>query len=263
MHSEINPGSASIASPSRDILPESDELAIEHRPIASRGHLVIFLAIQLAVAINGYYGVSRLAAIHDPAAFQFRLRCTYLFGIGFEWFQVLFVLYGLRKSQTSITALIGGRWNSIWAAVKDVLLGLAFWLLWVVVLIVLVVALQPHQTKAPNYYAVLPRTTIDVTLWIAISLSAGFCEELAFRGYLQRQFLALTKDQSHAVVAQALVFGLGHAYQGLFNMMAIAVEGLLFGWLVARRKSLRPGMIAHAWQDALIGVVFFVMYRRL
>jgi CAAX protease family protein len=261
MHSQINPGSAPIVSASSDFPPEPDELAIEHRPIASRSHLVIFLAIQLAVAINAYYGVSRLAAVHDPAAFQFRLRCTYLFGIGFEWFQILFVLYGLRKTQTSITSLIGGRWNSIWAVVKDLLLGLAFLLLWIVASIVLVVAFQPQRTEAPSYIAVLPRTTIDVILWIVISLSAGFCEELVFRGYLQRQFLALTKDRSHAVVAQALVFGLGHAYQGLFNMVAISVEGMLLGWLVARRKSLRPGMIAHVWQDALIGVMFFAMNR--
>ena len=262
MDSEINHGSDSTTVASRVAQPEIDELAIEQLPIASRRHLAVLLTIQSAIAINGSLGVSRLTTIRDPTAFQFYLRCSYLFGIGLAWFQVFFVVYGLRKTQTSISSLIGSRWNSTWAVVKDVLLGVAFWLLWIVVLIVLVIAFQPHHAKTPSYIALLPRTTIDVGLWFAISLSAGFCEELVFRGYLQRQFLALTKNQSYAVIGQAIVFGLGHAYQGSFNMMAISVEGILLGWLAARRKSLRPGMIAHAWQDAVIGAMFFAMNHK-
>jgi membrane protease YdiL (CAAX protease family) len=254
--------SAQEQSSPREATPNTIALDGKHVPIASRSHLAILLTIQAAIALNGSLGVSRLAAIRDPAAFQFYLRCSYLFGIGLAWFQVFFVVYGLRKTQTSISSLIGGRWNSTWAVVKDFLLGVAFWLLWMVVLTVLVIAFQPHHAKTPSYIALLPRTTIDIGLWLAISLSAGFCEEIVFRGYLQRQFLALTKNQSYAVIGQAIVFGLGHAYQGPFNMMAISVEGILLGWLAARRKSLRPGMIAHAWQDAIIGVLFFAMNHK-
>ena len=82
-----------------------------------------------------------------------------------------------------------------------------------------------------------------------VALSAGFCEELVFRGYFQRQFHALTGSAAAAVGLQALVFGVGHFYEGAWAVAQITAYGLLFGLLAAWRKSLRPGMLAHAWSD--------------
>jgi hypothetical protein len=41
----------------------------------------------------------------------------------------------------------------------------------------------------------------------------------------------------------------------------IAVFGSLFGILAYWRKSTRPGMIAHAWQVAVIGIVGGLTHR--
>ena len=57
-------------------------------------------------------------------------------------------------------------------------------------------------------------------------------------------------------LGQAAIFGLSHGYQGAKPMLVIAVYGLLFGLLAQLRGSLRPGMIAHAWQDVFSGVLF-------
>lgn len=54
-----------------------------------------------------------------------------------------------------------------------------------------------------------------MSLWIVMALSAGFCEELIFRGYLQRQISDLTDSAVAAVLLQALLFGLAHGYQGI------------------------------------------------
>jgi uncharacterized protein len=35
----------------------------------------------------------------------------------------------------------------------------------------------------------------------------------------------------------------------------IGLYGAMFGILAHRRGSVRPGMIAHAWQDSLVGVL--------
>lgn len=53
-----------------------------------------------------------------------------------------------------------------------------------------------------------------IFLWLLVSLAAGFCEELVFRGYLQRQFHAATGSIAAAVALPAIVFGLVHTYQG-------------------------------------------------
>jgi len=50
-------------------------------------------------------------------------------------------------------------------------------------------------------------------------------------------------------VAQGVLFGVGHWYQGGKMVIVITVLGVLFGIFAQWRKSLRPGMIAHAWGD--------------
>ena len=91
-------------------------------------------------------------------------------------------------------------------------------------------------------------------LWIAVSVSAGICEELAFRGYFQRQFAALARSRSIALFAQGALFGISHGYQGIEACVRIALFGLLFGVLALWRSSLRPGMVAHAWGDIASGI---------
>jgi membrane protease YdiL (CAAX protease family) len=85
-----------------------------------------------------------------------------------------------------------------------------------------------------------------------MSMTAGFCEELVFRGYFQKQFLALTRSAAFAVLAQAVLFGICHWYQGVKQVILISALGALYGILAQWRKSLRPGMISHAWSDVLV-----------
>ena len=61
-----------------------------------------------------------------------------------------------------------------------------------------------------------------------------------------------------AVVLQAVVFGLGHAYQGWKQVIVITVLGGLYGALVAWRGDLRASMMAHAWSDVFEGYLRFL-----
>jgi uncharacterized protein len=102
----------------------------------------------------------------------------------------------------------------------------------------------------------LPQGILESLAWLPLALSAGFCEELAFRGYLQKQFQAITGSAGWAILIQALVFGMGHLYEGVAQVARIVLFGVLFGLLALWRKNLRPGMIAHAWSD-IFGVIIF------
>jgi hypothetical protein len=53
---------------------------------------------------------------------------------------------------------------------------------------------------------------------------------------------------------QAVLFGMGHGYQGMQAMAKIAVFGAMFGVLAIWRQSLRPGIITHAFGDILSGI---------
>jgi membrane protease YdiL (CAAX protease family) len=100
-----------------------------------------------------------------------------------------------------------------------------------------------------------PHRGIELTLWTALSVTAGICEETIFRGYLQRQFMALTKSAPDGILLSAATFGAAHAYQGLRMVILIGLYGAMFGILACWRGSVHPGMIAHAWQDSLNGVL--------
>jgi membrane protease YdiL (CAAX protease family) len=63
------------------------------------------------------------------------------------------------------------------------------------------------------------------------------------------------------VIGQGVVFGVMHAYQGLNSIVAISILGMLFGGLAAWRKTLRVGMVAHAWQDVWSGWLSRVIVR--
>ncbi len=108
---------------------------------------------------------------------------------------------------------------------------------------------------AHNMQFMLPQGIVEMTVWAALSVTAGICEETIFRGYLQRQFTAITKSAPAGIVISAIAFGAAHGYQGFRFAILISLFGAMFGILAYWRRSVRPGMIAHAWQDTLGGVV--------
>jgi membrane protease YdiL (CAAX protease family) len=140
---------------------------------------------------------------------------------------------------------------------RDIGIAFGFWivawiLLWILGWLLRIAALGRNVSM-------LPHRGIELTLWIALSVTAGICEETIFRGYLQRQFMALTKSAPAGIVLAAVTFGAAHAYQGFRMTILIALYGAMFGILAYWRASVRPGMIAHAWQDSLNGVLGTVM----
>ena len=85
---------------------------------------------------------------------------------------------------------------------------------------------------------------------------AAFGEELVFRILLLRGIaFALGNSRSSfgiALVAQAVLFGLVHAYQGPAGIVGAAVNGLVFGGLtLAARGSIWPAAIAHGSSNTI------------
>jgi uncharacterized protein len=69
----------------------------------------------------------------------------------------------------------------------------------------------------------------------------------------------MTRNSAAAVILQAILFGISHGYQGFRAIIMIILFGFLFGILALWRKSLRPGMILHAWSDIYAGYLFQFM----
>lgn len=110
----------------------------------------------------------------------------------------------------------------------------------------------------PGEIAMLvPEDPAGRVVWVAVSFTAGFCEETAFRGYLMTRLRLLFKLQNWVLptLISAVVFGACHAYQGLPGFILISVYGLMFALLYIRTGTLWPCIIAHSLQD--LGALFF------
>jgi CAAX protease family protein len=239
-----------------DSTSDSQELsARSNQPLATPLHTLILFFVVAAWAVWGLVMSNHQRAIPHPHRVS-----GYLLTMVWEWGVFAFVYFGVRRRGVTMRQLIGGRWSTPVEFLKDLGVSAIFWFVALAVLALTARALH-LQSPGQNVRFLLPQTRLELFLWILLSTTAGICEETIFRGYLQKQLFAWLKSAPLAVVISALAFGAGHIYQGAKSATVIVVYGLLFGILAEWRKSLRPGMMTHAWHDAITGVAVSLMRK--
>jgi uncharacterized protein len=202
---------------------------------------------------------SRRAHLNSMAAHHFR---RYLSGIAAEWVLFLLVWWGLWMKRVPLREILGFR-RGLRAWGDDLAAAGIFWIISLFVLACIGILAQVLHLSAPQktLAAMAPRSAEEMLLWIALSCSAGIAEEFAFRGYLLRQFAAPAHALWLGVIGSSLIFGIAHAYEGAAGMVAIGVYGALFCGLAILRRTLRPGMIAHAWHDIFSGAMLALAHH--
>jgi len=223
------------------------------RPVAPYWHMGILLAVLALITIGGSV-FQHQGGTGSDSSHPSRIP-LYLSLIAAEWGLFRFAVKGSGMSGTTLAQLIGFNWKQIRGLPLDFLLGVALWGAWE--LLEMTWANLFGAGNAASIQSLLPRAPIEIALWIAVSISAGICEEVAFRGYCQRQFAALTRSRWLGLLLQALVFGVAHGYQGYQSCIRIVLYGVSLGLLAFWRKSLRPGMLGHACADIVAGVFGF------
>lgn len=226
------------------------------RQIASWGKLVGFLLIGAGVTAYGIYLQLASTGSGGAAAGQFASHSQaipiYLGAIFMDCALLYYCWVAVHKYGGNMETLSGGQWTSWKAVAADLAIVVPFWVLWEAAAygVHWLLDLRLLGTVAAKSVAsLLPQSLLEIVLWIATSITAGICEEIAFRGFLQRQLHALSGNIVVAVLLQGLVFGLFHSYQGWRNVIVISVLGVLYGALAAWRRNLRANIIAHAWSD--------------
>ena len=123
------------------------------------------------------------------------------------------------------------------------------------------------QMHIPIYYAFTPRG-FHLVAALALGITAGFCEEVLFRGFLMTEFASAGYGKIAQVILPGVAFGfahLGYSVHGIMAAIGIMVPTALLGmmWGVAYllgQRGLVPCIVAHFLNDstALPWIIFFL-----
>lgn len=122
-------------------------------------------------------------------------------------------------------------------------------------LAVLVLGRLVRVAETPMMRRLIPVTPVEKLSFGALSLTAGFAEELVFRGFLLWALLLASGSAAFAVVVSSIVFGILHAYQDVGGAARAAVLGAILATPVLATGSVLPSMVAHAAIDLTSGLV--------
>jgi membrane protease YdiL (CAAX protease family) len=226
------------------------------RLIAPWWHTGLMVALIAATSVMGSLHSSKKSmGVHHLANYGITLV--------WEWLLAGFALWGTRLKKTPLRYLLGERRQGFREFLIDLGAAGFFWILSLMVLATLALLLRLlHLENAEKQISQLaPSTFGEGALWIALSLSAGICEEFIFRGYFQQQFARASGRLWLGVLVSSLLFGSAHGYEGIAGMVMITAYGALFSVLAIQRGSLRAGMIAHAWHDSITGIALWILKR--
>lgn len=261
-----DPATASPIPPESISVPASPIGPPEKRLLAPVWHTILIVVIMLG---NSYFTAKFMASQRTgghSAAKAGPPTMDYLLTIALELFLLLLVWVGVKLKKRTLRELIGGKWSTPEDFLIDVGVAFGFWLVSIAILAGLAYALGQVNAAGINdmkqrLAGLVPRSGAELAIFVSLSVIAGFVEEIIFRGYLQQQIGALAGNIYIGLIVSALIFGAGHGYEGVRNMIRIFVFGALFGFLALWRKSLRPGMIAHAFQDGLSGLLTYFLSK--
>lgn len=98
----------------------------------------------------------------------------------------------------------------------------------------------------------LPHNRREYRYFAFVSVTAGIVEELVYRGFVI-WYLSLFMPLAAAIVASSVLFGLGHAYQGVGGVVRTGLAGLILGVYYVFTGSIWLPMLAHALADVIQG----------
>lgn len=223
----------------------ADSVGQHRKGIAPVWHTCFLIAFIVVLAIGG--------VIYHPSSPP-RAVPFYLGAIAFEWLLFVYIWWGLQFRQYPLSSLIN-RGRITWPQ-RDLVYGIGLWIIWYAIEGLVEIGLTAaHVIKSGSPGTVFPHGPVQITLWITMAASSGFCEEIAFRGYLLQQFSRWTGSVIIGIILQAILFGIGHTYLGARQVILIISSGALLGIFAAWLRNIRPLMVTHAWADIFGGII--------
>jgi membrane protease YdiL (CAAX protease family) len=223
-------------------MPNDNETSGNSGPLLRRERLVevsVFLFLIVPSMILSLFAVKQGSLGFGLVAISTILRDLALVGL------VSFFLWRNREP----IGRIGWKRKDSW---NDAALGVALFVPLFVGAGYLDAALRALGFSAPS--TPLPslmagRGAGELALGVILVVVIAVAEETIFRGYLILRFREVTGSTTTAVLLSALVFSIGHGYEGTAGVITVGVMGIVFAAVYLWRGSLVAPIVMHFLQD--------------
>jgi membrane protease YdiL (CAAX protease family) len=159
-----------------------------------------------------------------------------------HWLSAATVLLLLRRAGASLAQLglrVSGK-RALVLAGKLVIVG---------VVVVAVRELAGYAAARPHALAFFPRGFAENLFFVPAAISAGFCEELVYRGFGITALVGRGLRIWQAVMLSSFSFVFIHGLGGLYAFPVFFAGGLLYAYLYLSRGNLLRPMIIHSLGD--------------
>jgi hypothetical protein len=216
--------------------------------------VLLLVLLALGLPLRAHLAMRQLRAASPEEAVRLRPR-LWARAIGTQWLLAAgvvlqWIVQRRPLGSLSLNAAFG------WGA-GGVLLGVAL----------MAVVMQPQRRnlastpevverlrgRLEGVQRLLPSSRAEWPGFVPLAITAGICEEVLFRGFVLWALSQVLPDFWQAAFAQALLFGLAHAYQGPRGVFLTFIVGAFLTGVVWISGSLWPAMLVHALLDLNAG----------
>jgi sarcosine oxidase len=185
--------------------------------------------------------------------------------------EAIAIQWGLVVTLVALWLATGRAWSGI-GAVPRPSAGLAVVSALVLLAVVIMIrqrrlalrddeALAGVRAQMAHLEVMLPHDRRELGWFYRLSLTAGICEELLYRGYII-WYLGAWLPPVGAALAASVIFGFGHAYQGRRGVITTGIFGGVLAAVYLVSGSLLLPIVMHALIDAHSGHLAFHAFER-
>lgn len=214
---------------------------------------LIFALLGFVIPWRGYARMRHLMALPEVTSLE-RIK-MYLATIFFQWALTVLVAWRAFARGLSLRELGIARPTSISlfavTLMGAILIAAAHW----------ANVRRMAASEHPNLQRLralgsrlFPRSRREMVLFVALSATAGICEEFLFRGFVMAALSRAGLATWLVVTFSSALFGIAHLYQGKGGSLGTGILGVLFALVRAAYQSLFPAVMWHSALDIVAGI---------
>lgn len=215
--------------------------------------LSVLFILAVAVPLLGIWDFRRLIRWVEEGRADARLK-TYHWILVMEWGVTLGLLawWLLAGHEFGALGLVSGFSGWAWLAL-GLGLGATVFMIWQMSRVMKSPEdLQKLRDSMGNLKAIAPQSPTEHRTFVAVSVTAGVCEEILYRGILMTVLTSVV-GLWPAVALSSVVFGMGHIYQGFTGLIKTTLIGLVMALLTVFSGSLLVAIVLHTVIDLTSG----------